>query len=492
MPKATHATNNKTTVVPTTYPLEIVNGKALIVRDFFPSLSPFNFDLAWASRTVSYRPYFVLAALGKDGIVNQNHACGRSNDANIELWLNQVKNEILGQKFKDCMKIGWNEALSQLTKQPEKGLPMENGVSDPDFTFNGKRPVCQTDARKILFDNDVTALVKEGDLERPFALLFMWGYYLTMEGCYMDWAKDATEKYISDEKYQVSLDISCAGLQSMKVHGWYRMASKIAVNSYHTQLRKSQKRAWGMTFEITVRAKSPAVTKEDSLYEVVDIGEYLPQRVKTDIQRVDGTEFVIKRDTGLAMDNQERLRLKIHGLFKWARAHGFDKTAVLQEAENAGEEDGSGTFDTPVKTATEATGGTENDNVGMGLMVGNEGRAPGYSPTMARAIGECLPKRVAVTKLKSPPSVATRHSPRRPKPSDGIGGGGENNSKEKQSGLAVGKKKETRDNIGLFMKSPSKVKSILFVTPINLHIIYAKLTFLYLISTRAQASEMGI
>ena len=179
-----------------------------------------------------------------------------------------------------------------------------------------------------------------------------------------------------------------------------------------------------MTFEITIRAKSPAVTEEGSLYEVVDIGEYLPQRVKTDIQRVDGTEFVINRVTGQAMDNQERLRLKIHGLFKWARAHGFDKTAVLQEAENAGEEDGSDTFDTPVKKATEATGGRENDNVGMGLMVGNEGRAPGYSPTMARAIGECLPKRVGGAKIKSPPPVATWHSPRRPKPSDGIGGGG--------------------------------------------------------------------
>ena len=171
---------------PTRYPLQMKNGKAMIVRDFFPTLSSIKLDEEWAANTVSYRPYFVSSALGTDGIVDGNHECGLSNNANIRLWLNQVQNDILGRRYRDCMKIGWNEALAELTKRQTCRVSNKDVSVETDFSYYEKRPVCQEDALKILFGDEVTALVKGGQLEQPFVLLFMWGYYLTMEGCHLD------------------------------------------------------------------------------------------------------------------------------------------------------------------------------------------------------------------------------------------------------------------------------------------------------------------
>ena len=248
------------------------------------------------------------SALGTDGIVDGNHECGLSNNANIRLWLNQVQNDILGRRCSDCMKIGWNEALTELTKRQTCRVSNKDVSVETDFSYYEKRPVCQEDALKILFGDEVIALVKGGQLEQPFALLFMWGYYLTMEGCHLDWAKRSTEKYIEDENYQVKLDDGCAGGKSMKVHGWYRIASKIAVNSYHTKLRNHQKKTWGWTFEITIRVNDEKVTAENSVYEVVVVGEHLPKRVISDMSRVDGTKFVIRRCLGESLSNDERLQ----------------------------------------------------------------------------------------------------------------------------------------------------------------------------------------
>ena len=62
-------------------------------------------------------------------------------------------------------------------------------------------------------------MVKENDLEEPLALLFMWGYYLTMEGCSLDWAKKATDTYIKDKQYNIVLGTGCSGNKSMTIHG---------------------------------------------------------------------------------------------------------------------------------------------------------------------------------------------------------------------------------------------------------------------------------
>ena len=467
MPKRMDASRDESAGPSITYPLETKNGKVLIVRDFFPRLSSSKFDFAWASCTVSYRPYFVLSALGNDGIVQRDHACGVSNRKNIELWLNQVKNDILGTKYRACMKVGWNEALAELTRRPTTmGVASADGSVATDFTFNGKSPVCQDDAREILFGDEVTGMVKRGELKQPFALLFMWGYYLTMENCGVEWAERSTEKYIADEKFQVTLVDGCAGGKSMKHHGWYRIASKLAVNSYHTQLRKQQKKAWGMTFEITMRTNAKAVTEDGSIFEVVDIGEYLPQRVIAEIQRVDETKFVIRRCGGPAMDNREKLRLKIDDLFGWANERGIDNATVLREAENIIDEDGSGTFDSPVNTATVVTDGATLDYVGLGVKVDEPGIILANEATMApRPIKHRRSEAASsVAKLKSTIAVETQYNPRKPgKTKNDTGGGNKNNSNNKHSGSQTEKKKKTRANIASFINSQSKVKSRQFV-----------------------------
>ena len=65
-----------------------------------------------------------------------------------------------------------------------------------NFSFCGKTPTTQEDVKKILFGEEVTQMVRSGSLAEPMALLFKWGYYLTMEGGKSDWAEKAVCGYI--------------------------------------------------------------------------------------------------------------------------------------------------------------------------------------------------------------------------------------------------------------------------------------------------------
>ena len=113
----------------------------------------------------------------------------QNTPANVALWEKKEQNGILGKTYREYMIWGWNTALKELTKKKEKSESRGNSKFVPDFSFGDNRPYSQEDVRKILFGDTVVGMVKEGNLEEPLALLFMWGYYLTMEGCSLDWGE---------------------------------------------------------------------------------------------------------------------------------------------------------------------------------------------------------------------------------------------------------------------------------------------------------------
>ena len=149
---------------------------------------------------------------------------------------------IPGKIYCEYMIWGWNTALEELTKKKEKSESHGNSKFVPDFSFGDNIPYSQEDVRKILFGETVVGMVKENDLEEPLVLLFMWGYYLTMEGCSLDWAKKTTDTYINDKKYNIALGTGCSGNKSMTINGWHRIGRKMSVNSFQTQTRRDQQR----------------------------------------------------------------------------------------------------------------------------------------------------------------------------------------------------------------------------------------------------------
>ena len=245
----------------------------------------------------------------------------------------------------------------------------------------------------------------------------------------------------------------------MKVHGWYRIASKIAVNSYHTKLRNHQKKTWGWTFEITMRANDEKVTAENSVYEVVDVGEHLPKRVISDMSRVDGTKFVIRRCSGESLSNDERLQWKLESLYAWARKHGFDNAAVQNKIDKYCERDVASTFKSPVRTAA-MTGRCRNDddNEGRGVARNQHANLIANMATMAPRRKCDGSKAAKVTKKKRQSAVGIRHSPRNKAETAGMGGGGKKDNCKKLTLEQV--KEQDADKIAKFLELPAaKVKS---------------------------------
>ena len=63
--------------------------------------------------------------------------------------------------------------------------------------------------------------------------------------------------------------------------------------------------------------------------ETVDIREFLPPRVISDMTRKDGTRFkVIKCVPGSCVDNNVIMRTKIDDMVHWVNQHGFDRVVV--------------------------------------------------------------------------------------------------------------------------------------------------------------------
>ena len=449
----------KTTPPPTKYNVIEIDGKVVIPRDFFWTTCPSQLDDTWASLTVPFRPFFDPAAM-HSGIVDKNHECGRVNDSNIKLWKSTVINDILGKKFRDYMKEGWNNALADLTRGSTKPSAMTSkDNTEVDFTFNGNSPVTQDDARSILFGTEVTDMVKKGRLEQPLALLFMWGYYLTMEGCTIPWATKATDRYIKDMNYKVVLGESCAGTRAMSFHGWRRVGTKVAVNSFQTQLRKQQKKIWGIMFEGALKVDEKANQDINNELEIVDIGAYLPHQVKADMSRLAETRFMVRRFSNKVIDAETRLKMKVEDLFDWADKHGIDRakvTTTIREGEDGG------TFAKAVTTATEDNGDCASDDADEGI---DQEHIADAVVTATVVNGDCRIDdvgEVVIVNAQVPTMAPTRTLTSKDKREQNgpqkksVGG---KNSTKKTSGNATNRKK-TVNALALYLTKKQKVRHI--------------------------------
>ena len=322
------------------YSLVLREGKAVIDKDFFPHLSPSKFTDEWAAMTVKFSPYFLKEARFDGSTkVNEQHYSGRNVPEYREKWLEFVRNEVLGTKYRQWMKIGWNNGLGELTKsRTEKSLftvaaALPRNELDPsyliDFSYNQKRPTTQEDVMKILFSDEITTMVRNRNFALPFALLYKWCYYLTTEGCSSNWATIATDEYILTEQYKVVLgELSSKDLRA-KENKWVRIGKKIASNSFQQVLRTKQKSIWG----VTLLADDRISKHQQGSTEVVDIGPYLPLVVKNDMTRKDGTKFLIKFASE-KWSKEDGLAMRIDELHRWCSNNDMDPITVAREFEN--------------------------------------------------------------------------------------------------------------------------------------------------------------
>ena len=300
---------------PKAYPLVEVDGKAVLPRDFFPTTSASQLDMEWAERTVHFRPYFEPSAVAS-GIVDKAHACGSRDPENVATWLKMAQQDITGKRLRERMKSGWNNALALFMR-----------TCGGDFAYNGHEPTTQADVQKILFSDELGLgkMTEEGgNLEILMALVFKWGYYLTMQSCSSNWEWDTTVAYIRECKYNVVLGDECVGRRALAKHGMVRIGVKLCIGSFHSYLRVRQAKHWGVVFEGRLK-----IDEKDSKYEVVDIGEYLPATVKRDMGRKSETKFMVRRIWNV--DKRELLRSKVKALYSWAETNGIDREDVYDE-----------------------------------------------------------------------------------------------------------------------------------------------------------------
>jgi hypothetical protein len=214
---------------------------------------------------------------------------------------------------------------------------------------------------------------------------------LTMEGCSIDWATKATTDYIQDMKYNVVLGTECSGSKPQKTHGWNRIGTKVAVNSFQTLLRKQQKKVWGLVFETQVKLDEDANKDVDSEFEIVDIGEFLPDRVKTDIMRVSGTRFMVKRLTGKTLDANARLRIKMGDVYRWADEQGIERAEVTKVAR---EQEEGGTLYLPVLETTVVHDNNTENYAGVAANVDTN------TDSQKKKSGDNLTKTVSDSRIK--------------------------------------------------------------------------------------------
>ena len=322
---------------PKAYPLVELDGKAVLPRDFFPTTSASQLDMELAERTVHFRPYFEPSAVAS-GIVDKAHACGSRDPKNVATWLEMVQQDITGKRLRERMKSGWNNALALFMR-----------TCGGDFAYNGHEPTTQADVQKILFSDELGLgkMTEEGgNLEILMALVFKWGYYLTMQSCSSNWGRDTTVAYIQESKYNVVLGDECVGRRALAKHGMVRIGLKLCIGSFHAYLRVRQAKHWGVVFEGRLK-----IDEKDSKYEVVDIGEYLPATVKRDMCRKSDTRFMVRRVWNV--DKRKLLQSKVAALYSWAETNGMNREDVydawikmaeggMTEGEDSSEEDERG------------------------------------------------------------------------------------------------------------------------------------------------------
>jgi hypothetical protein len=102
-------------------------GDAVLARNFFPDRSANQLTSQWALLTLKFRPFFRHDAFDKEtGRVDTNHSTAVPTTENLNHWIGEVKNQVIGKKFRDRMRMGWNTGLADLMEVPSSagGLPM--------------------------------------------------------------------------------------------------------------------------------------------------------------------------------------------------------------------------------------------------------------------------------------------------------------------------------------------------------------------------------
>ena len=168
--------------MPTDYDLALKGNNAVICRDFFPTMCQSQLNGDWVAITIKFRPWFEACAINRvSKVVNANHVIAENNDVGRnKSWLKKIQVEVLGKQYRDVMTMGWKNGLEKLMKAEE------NISGEVDFSFRGKTLTTQADVKEILSGDEVTTMVKSGNLAEPMALLYKWGYYLAMESCLIE------------------------------------------------------------------------------------------------------------------------------------------------------------------------------------------------------------------------------------------------------------------------------------------------------------------
>ena len=78
------------------------------------------------------------AAAVKSGTVDRDHDFGKNNRDNVAEWKTMAKKVILGKKYWDRMKSGWNKAMEELTKSNGSDAMGGDSTVGPDFSFREK------------------------------------------------------------------------------------------------------------------------------------------------------------------------------------------------------------------------------------------------------------------------------------------------------------------------------------------------------------------
>ena len=340
--------------------------------------------------------------------MDTNHDTAVPTTENLNRWIGEVKNQVIGKTFRDRMRMGWNTGLADLMEVPSTaGEPAYAAASTAsttsttsvDFSFGGKRPSCQGDVVKMLFDEQMGGMIKEGRYAEVFAVVFKWCYYLTMEGCSSSWATVATENYIKSRNFRVSLGTTSAmkegctnsrgKMLGSKTHSWIRIGRKMASNSFIEGIRKKQERTWGVKL-LTLKRISDTDDAQSGKRDVIDIGPYLPARVRREMTRKDGTMFLIEFKEEKANTPELALKWRLSSVIEWCNETGVseeDAVAMLRSLwlgnkvrAVAGGGKARGT--TRVGDATEATmapgrgGGGTKEKSGGGDKVGSPRRSP--------------------------------------------------------------------------------------------------------------------
>ena len=382
-------------VLPRDYgPILLVDEKAEICRDFFPTLCPSQLDLDWAALTVKYAPYFTKSAVSPaTRVVNANHVSGKNTPVSRTNWLRLVQEEVFAKRFRHTMTMGWNTGLAELMEK--QWASADGGV---DFSFRGQTPTTQEDVKKILFGEEVTRMVKSGCLAEPMALLFKWGYYLTMEGCKSEWTEKAVSGYIKAMGYNIVLGDGCKMKKEMTVHVMVRIARKMAINSFQTNLRRNQEKVWGfrlLTGSLLEKSEDGQIT------EVVDIKDYLPEEVLKNMTRKDKTRFKVLRYASGVLNENEMLVRKIEEMVHWSKEKGIAQSMVWHRVRCSLERNYSTTLSTDETTANE--GQCEynvDDALGIeGQMTDIQGACllPLMAPPMAMELQSGVKKNGSVT-----------------------------------------------------------------------------------------------